>query len=237
MFTKVLIAEDNMAIYSTYKDILSADKSIEIIGHAQDGLSAIEMYNKTNPDVFLLDLGLPEKNGIEIVNELSNSEESKCDIIVVSGDTELRQQLFNTKKVYRIIPKPFDSELLTQTIHKLKKEQVLSSFPKEKYYELLLKLKLKPYSRSCKVLTSMVKLAYQDISLLENMNNLYTTLAYKNHCPPQKIKESLRSSIRIANRYSSRSVLNSLFHISDDDYNNVITPKQFLNGILLHLKQ
>ena len=72
MVTRIMVAEDNTSVFSCYQNYFSKDKTIEFIGHAQDGDTAIKMYKEKNPDLLFLDLRLPKKNGLEILNELTN---------------------------------------------------------------------------------------------------------------------------------------------------------------------
>ena len=101
MITKILIAEDNTFAYTCYRNFLSKDGTIEIIGHAQDGETAIKMYKEKNPDLLILDLKLPKKNGLQVLEELAifEKEKPKCNVIVVSGETNLVHELLNTRKV------------------------------------------------------------------------------------------------------------------------------------------
>ena len=105
---KVMIADDNIDLNSMYCKFLTNDKSIEVVSSTTDGETTLDEYLKYKPDLLLLDLDMPKINGLEIINKLSydTTEKSKCNIIVISGSTEMRFQLLNTAKVYRIIPKP-----------------------------------------------------------------------------------------------------------------------------------
>ena len=187
----------------------------------------------------LLDLRLPKKNGLEILNEITDyeSENVKCNIIVISGDTKLMHKLYNTRKVYKIIPKPASLYSIKQTIYEFKKEQMLNDFSESKCQDLLMKLKLNPYSKNGRLLTETIKLCYYDLELLDNMKNIYLMLARKYSCSPEKIKSSLRSIIGTANKFSDYTILNSIFYIDDNDYNKTISPKQFINGMLICLKR
>ena len=173
--TKIMIAEDNTSVFSCYQKFLSKDESVKIVGYAKDGKTAVTMYKEKNPDILLLDLRLPKKNGLQIINDLSEYESTKykCNVIIISGDTRLRKKLLETKKVYAIIPKPINFNVLSRTINDFKQEQILSEFPEQKCISLLLELKIKPFSKSGKLLTDIIKLSYCNIELLENMNDVY----------------------------------------------------------------
>lgn len=236
--TKIMIAEDNTSVFSCYQKFLSKDKSIQIIGHAKDGKTAVKMYKEKHPDILLLDLGLPKKNGIQIIEDLCEYEKDKtnCNIIIISGDMRLRKKLLNTKKVYSIIPKPINFRLLSCAINGIKKEQIIANFPEHNCINLLLQLKLKPYSKSGQLLIDIIKLSYCNTQLLENMNKIYFIMSRKNSCKPEKIRSSLRSSIRTVNRFATSRILYSVFFISCDDINNIISPQQFINGIVSYLR-
>ena len=105
---QVMIAEDNIEISSMYCKFLTKDKNINIISRTEDGEKTIEMYKALKPDVLILDLDMPKLNGLEVINQISkdSDEKNKCNIIVISGNVELMHRLFNTAKVYRIMPKP-----------------------------------------------------------------------------------------------------------------------------------
>lgn len=239
MVTKIMVAEDNTSIFSCYQNFLSKDETIEFIGYASDGDSAIRMYKEKNPDLVLLDLKLPKRNGLEILNEITDyeSQNTKCNIIVISGDAKLMHKLYNTKKVYRIIPKPASLHSIKRAIYEFKEEQISHDFSESKCQDLLMKLKLNPYSKNGRLLTETIKLCYCDLELLDNMKNIYLLLARKYSCSPEKIKSSLRSIIGTANRFSDYSTLNSIFYIKNNDYNKTISPKQFINGMLMCLKR
>lgn len=236
--TKIMIAEDNTSVFSCYQNFLSKDKSLQVVGHAKDGKTAVKMYKEKNPDILLLDLRLPKKNGIQIINDLCEYENEKirCNIIIMSGDMRLRKKLLNTRKVYSIVPKPIDFKMLSDAIDGIKKEQIISAFPERKCINLLLQLKLKPYSKSGRLLIDMLKLSYCNIELLENMSQIYFIMSRKKSCKPEKIRSSLRSCIRTVNRFATSKILYSVFFITCDDINNIISPQQFINGIISYLR-
>lgn len=238
MVTKIMVAEDNTSVFSCYQNYFSKDKAIEFVGHAQDGYTTIKMYKEKNPDLLFLDLRLPQKNGIEILNELTNyeSENIKCNVIVISGDAELMHTLFNTRKVYRIIPKPASLDLIERTIESFRKEQEADSFSETNCNNLLMKLKLNPYSKNGRLLTQTIKLCYCDLELLDNMKQIYSILGHRYSCSPERIKSRLRSIVNTANKSSNFTILRTIFYWENNTININVSPKHFINGIVVHLK-
>ena len=67
---KVLIADDSRIIRDRLKDMLSEIPEIEIIVPAKDGLEATSLLEMHKPDVAILDIRMPKKNGIDILKDI-----------------------------------------------------------------------------------------------------------------------------------------------------------------------
>lgn len=233
----IMIAEDNMKIVSFYQKFLAKEKNIQIIGIANDGENTLQMYKRLKPDLLILDLGLPKINGLEILNKLClfETKELRCNVIVVTGDCSLRLNLFNTKKVYSIIPKIEINTMLLKVIYEFIDENFSNTFPTKKLTTLLLELNLNPYSKSCTYLIDSITIAYNNNSLLDNLQKIYDIIAIRNNCSSEKIKSSIRSSIRTANRFACDELLYSIFFITKYDYNKILSPKHFISCIVYYL--
>lgn len=234
--TNLMIVEDNQHILNNYQHYFSTNDSVSVVATATDGDSALQLYQQKKPDIIILDLGLPNINGIEFIDRISTMEKNtkKGNIIVVSGNHTLRYNLFNTKKVYRVIPKPFKMSTLEDTLKEFAKENS-NEFPIYKLNQILLKLNLKIHSKSCSHLIEVIKFCYQQPYMLENINKIYAIIAKRYNCSFETIKSSIRSSIRVVNKTRNLDLLRSVFFIDGNDYNKVLTPKYFVDCLLDYL--
>ena len=110
MSISVLITDDNLELTTLVSSFITKDKTIKVVHIANDGESAINSYFNYAPDVMILDLKMPNKNGIQVLDTLctQNSIESqKCNIIVASGNLSNFKFRY-TSKVFRVFEKPFD---------------------------------------------------------------------------------------------------------------------------------
>ena len=67
---KVLIAEDHETVREGIKLILSAQSDMEVVGDAGDGRAAIQLAQKLNPDVVIMDISMPAMNGLKATTTL-----------------------------------------------------------------------------------------------------------------------------------------------------------------------
>lgn len=67
---KVIICDDQAIIRDGLEMLLKLEKDIDVAGQAQDGAEAVELVDKTRPDLVLMDLKMPGLNGIEATRQI-----------------------------------------------------------------------------------------------------------------------------------------------------------------------
>jgi DNA-binding NarL/FixJ family response regulator len=89
------MADDHPVVLAGLKALVGADPDFAIVGEARDGRTALRLAMQLTPDVVVLDVSLPEMNGIELAAAL-RSERPDCRILVLTVHEErayLRQLL------------------------------------------------------------------------------------------------------------------------------------------------
>ena len=100
---KVIIADDSDFVRDGMKIILDVDDDFEVLGSAANGREAIELAEKEKPDVFLMDIQMPEMDGIEATKYIVDHDLGKVLILTTFDDDELvKQALKNGAKGYLI---------------------------------------------------------------------------------------------------------------------------------------
>lgn len=86
--TTIILADDHSLVRDGIRALLEEDKNLEVIGEVSNGKDAIVMVMDKNPDILIIDIRMPEMNGIETVEELTKrSVATKC-IILSMHDSE-----------------------------------------------------------------------------------------------------------------------------------------------------
>jgi DNA-binding NarL/FixJ family response regulator len=84
---RVVVADDHTILREGLVALLNRSGDCQVVGQAADGMAALELVLKTEPDVVVLDISMPRLNGIEVVRRLSKELESTR-ILVLTMHTE-----------------------------------------------------------------------------------------------------------------------------------------------------
>ena len=86
MSVRIMIADDQALVRAGFKMIFDAEDDIEVVGEAVDGLQAVDMAKRLKPDVVLMDIRMPELDGIEATRR----------IIAAAGERPVRVLMLTT---------------------------------------------------------------------------------------------------------------------------------------------
>ena len=116
---RVLIADDHAIFRDGLRKLLSPADNISIVGEAQDGVECIELLAKLKPDVLLLDLRMPRKDGLAVLEEV-NFDNLPTRVIILTAAEDDRDVIRAMRLGARgVVLKQSASELLTRSIHKV----------------------------------------------------------------------------------------------------------------------
>jgi DNA-binding NarL/FixJ family response regulator len=86
MTVRVLIADDQALVRAGFKMILDAEDDLEVVGEAADGLEAVALARRLKPDIVLMDIRMPELDGIEATRR----------VVGLEGDPPVRVLMLTT---------------------------------------------------------------------------------------------------------------------------------------------
>lgn len=115
---KVLIVDDSTVQRTILKKFLEKEQH-EIIGEAKNGQDAVALYKDLNPDIVLLDIVMPDANGIAILDQIINQDENAN--VIICSSTALRNLIIESIQIGAkgFLVKPVTSETLIKTINKI----------------------------------------------------------------------------------------------------------------------
>jgi YesN/AraC family two-component response regulator len=119
---KVLVIDDDVAFNEVLKEQL--EWSNYEVSCAFDGKQGLAMYESFKPDIIITDIIMPNKDGIEVILELTNDVNCHCQIVVMSGGGRIAGieylKLIQSLGVKNILEKPFsfsELEKMMESLH------------------------------------------------------------------------------------------------------------------------
>ena len=85
---RVLLADDQRLVRSGFRMILRADPELEVVGEAGDGLEAVELAGALAPDVVLMDVRMPNLDGIEATRRITAAPDPPRVLVLTTFDLD-----------------------------------------------------------------------------------------------------------------------------------------------------
>ncbi|MGC1546977.1 MAG: response regulator transcription factor [Rhodanobacter sp.] len=92
---RVLIADDHPMMREGLRAAIDLESDMQVVGEAVDGLDAIEKFRQLNPDVTLLDLQMPKRDGLQVISDIRSSNPDSVIVVftVYPGDARISRAL------------------------------------------------------------------------------------------------------------------------------------------------
>ncbi|MGY5149952.1 MAG: response regulator [Candidatus Nitrosopumilus sp. bin_68KS] len=121
---KVIVVDDVESHLDVFCEFLRL-KNIDVVGTGNDGLEAVQLYEKHHPDIVLIDLAMPTYDGYYALNKiLSINKNAKVIIMTAIEDVKNKEKLSGLGAI-DVLQKPFELNRVVDVINKIFKDQKL----------------------------------------------------------------------------------------------------------------
>ncbi len=96
---RVAIADDQALVRAGFLSLLHGTDDFTVVGEASDGAEAVELARRANPDVFLMDIRMPNVDGIEATRRIVNDLDCPSTRVIVLTTFELDEYVFDALRV------------------------------------------------------------------------------------------------------------------------------------------
>lgn len=229
---KVVIADDNIEFAQIVKNFLNKKEDIEVVDIAKDGEEAVKMLAEKEPDVALLDVIMPQLDGIGVLEKLNAMPKKlKTQFIMLSaiGQDVITQRTVMLGAQYYML-KPFDLELLAKRLREIKNGMVeapkafgiplrkMSYIPQGKedlessITNIIHEVGVPAHIKGYQYIREAITLAVNDIDVINSVTKqLYPTLAKKFKTTPSRVERAIRHAIEVAWTRGSMDTNNEMF--------------------------
>ncbi|MBR3905135.1 MAG: sporulation transcription factor Spo0A [Clostridia bacterium] len=222
---KVAIVDDNAEIREHLAQFLAEERSVRVIGQAENGLEAINLIRDEKPDLVLLDIIMPGMDGFGVLQHIQlMPKEGRPHVIVITAlgrDDFIRRAIALGVSYYMV--KPIDIHVLLDRIRDVIRHSEVPAAPlpilplpgqsmDEKLSNIFLSVGIPAHIKGYQFLREAVKLVVNDHNMIGAITKeLYPTIAHHFATTPSKVERAIRHAIEVAWNRGRVDTLNKTF--------------------------
>ena len=245
---KVLLVDDNKDFCNLLEEFLNQQENFEVVATAHDGVEALEKIEEHEFDVLVLDVIMPQLDGIGVLEEVKEKglrEEFKIIMLTAFGQEDLTQQVVELGADYYIL-KPFDLDKLASRIRQviepnnndgnneyvIRKEKEKEVNIEERVTEIMHNIGVPAHIKGYLYLRQAITMVINDIELLGAVTKqLYPSVADKFDTTASRVERAIRHAIEVAWKNGNTKVINDIFGHSITSSTGKPTNSQFIAKI------
>lgn len=251
----VLIADDNCAFANGLSHYLKSQPDMKVVGVAYDGDEAYSMILETKPDIALIDIVMPKRDGLAVLKKLSTTRLDKVpDYIAMSvtGNERIIDSAIKLGAEYFLL-KPQTEEAIADTIRSLisdPEEDAYHSFEltksrtphtqnvaqSQKNVDLedlvtgcIHELGVPAHIKGYQYIRSAIMMVVNNMELLNYITKqLYPTIAKQYQTTASRVERAIRHSIEVAWSRGRPEIMNDIFGYTIDTGKGKPTNSEFI---------
>jgi two-component system response regulator (stage 0 sporulation protein A) len=232
---KIIVADDNRNLCQMLQNYLQDQEDLVIVGVANNGLEAWELIQTQEPDLIILDLVMPNLDGLgvlERVNARTTITRPKIIMLTAFGQESLTHQAMMLGVDYFIL-KPFDLDILSKRIRSLTQDMQLSAPAHAssaspivttvgnglnlnvEVTTMMHQIGIPAHVKGYQYIRDAILMVVEDVSLLGAVTKeLYPGIAKKFDTAPSRVERGIRHAIELAWERGHTDTLKRIFGYS-----------------------
>lgn len=219
---KVMIADDNRSLCRLFQELVEAHDDFELVGIAHTGLDAIDLIRREKPDVMVLDIIMPELDGIGVLEELQGeSHRPRVVVLTAFGQEKVTQQAASLGADYFLV-KPFDVRVLVERIRQVAEDSPPSrrriGGPQkskgldQEVTNIIHTVGIPAHIKGYTYLREAILMVISKNELLGSITKeLYPAVASRHQTTPSRVERAIRHAIEVAWNRGNLEVIQALF--------------------------
>lgn len=240
---KVVIIDDNESLTFAISDNINNLDEFEVVGIALDGESGIALVKELKPNVVILDIVMPKKDGLGVLEYFRDKRDEfkETEFVILSAIEHdlITKYAINIGAMYYLI-KPFEmkdlmsrlqqlfvgSKQFENTLHELDSPKQIDNHVHNELVSLGIPMHIKGYQYIDEAVKLCLKRSGESIKITKY---IYPVLAEKYGTSPGSVERAIRTAVEITLLRGNKQYLKVLF--KNMMFNNKITNKEFILGI------
>ncbi|HRF70322.1 MAG: sporulation transcription factor Spo0A [Anaeroplasmataceae bacterium] len=227
--TRIIIADDNKELLNMISEFLKMQPNMEIAGTFSGGKELLNYLEDNTADILLLDVFMPDLDGVNALNEIKNNSKYNRPnkiVIITAFNTESIMTKTSSLGADYFIVKPIDLNNLHKTLNQLINENSNKGFTynlKEKdkstsidldteITEILHEIGVPAHIKGYLYLREAITMVYNNVDILGAITKyLYPTVAKKYKTTSSRVERAIRHSIEVAWNRGNVDAISQIF--------------------------
>lgn len=255
---KVIILDDNKEFVKLLSMYINTQDDMEVVASASDGKNAVELIKEHKPDVLLLDVIMPEKDGLAVLEDILNAENVSMPLTVVMsaiGQERITQKAISLGATYYVV-KPFEMSTLVERLRDLMQSDISSIENPTTYSKNSITCSMKnvvplevrttnmihdvgvpAHIKGYQYIREAILLAVENEDIINSITKtLYPTLAMKFKTTPSRVERAIRHAIEVAWNRGQIEVHDKIFGYTVNSNKGKPTNSEFIAMIADRLR-
>ncbi len=246
---KVMIVDDNVEFVKLLTMFVDSQKDMEVVGSLNDGSAVVTKIKEWKPDVLLLDIIMPERDGLAVLEDLEESAlEKRPNIVVMSaiGQEKITSKAMALGASYYVI-KPFDLDTLVGRLRELSESTMaiyenkgpkyvttkttkVNTEPVEvKVTNLIHDLGVPAHIKGYQYLREAIIMAVENQDIINSVTKMmYPLLAKRYQTTPSRVERAIRHAIEVAWNRGEIAVHDKIFGYTVNSNKGKPTNSEFI---------
>ncbi|MBQ7769092.1 MAG: response regulator [Oscillospiraceae bacterium] len=234
MKKQVLIADADEQFRNELVTILKDSEEFEVMGVAVDGQEALQIASENRPDIIILDLLLPQYDGISVL-DLISVRYADCKVFVATGFiSNYIISALATRRVSALMKKPCTAQCVVDRINEVLQQSDLPVEEKlptlnQQITKMIHDIGVPANIKGYRYLREAIKLAVEDFDRINNMTELiYKPIALVDNSTPKRVRTAITRAVEIAWDRGDLDTLQSFFGYTVSNTKGKPTNSEFI---------
>ena len=239
---KIGMIDDNVEFCKLVQNKIESRDDMELVATVYDGLEAVSMISESKPDVVILDMIMPQLDGLGVLDKINSYPFEKKPIIFILsaiGQESLVAKAIEKGATYYLV-KPFDLNVLMERIKAVKEDKpvekkgLINNLKKNEDLEvevtnMIHEVGIPAHIKGYQYIRESIMMSIEDMEVLSSITKvLYPTIAKKFKTTSSRVERAIRHAIEVAWTRGKSDSLENLFSYTVSSEKGKPTNSEFI---------
>lgn len=232
----VIIADGSEQLCQQIAAEVQQNENFTVVGLAYDGKQATELVRQNRPDILVLDMMLPERDGIAVLRDINGMETKPTVIATSSFVTDYVASVAKQLGIRYLLVKPFDKTLLVERMVELtclNTSRIVNDSLRLRISETLYELGVPTHIRGFQYLHTAISMVMEDEDLVNTIiKDWYRQVAKDFNTTPARVERAIQHAKEVALEKSNQDILQKVFGTEVGDTGDKLGNREFILAIV-----